>query len=486
MLTRAYLKQIDRYQPRYNAFTTLNPLALAQARATDQARELGQSIGPLAGIPVAIKESMDWLGAPSTFGWHRTSVRAGGIDLFPRANAGVVQRLLDAGAVILGKTNIPAFSDDGTRANSSWAGPTLNAIDHDLAPGASSSGSATAVAAGMALIALGEETGGSIQNPAAAQSLVGVKPTFGLIPTDGIAPLAASTRDVAGPIARCVRDAAILLSVLAGPLAPAGGYAAGLTAHALQGKRLGLYGPGWRPTPLSAPTTTLYARALGELQALGAALVEDPFAGSGFAELALPDEPYDFRGTESAAHDFERYLPGLDVPSLAALKQMVGASPFDEGEPLFWYTEVLPELRDSLADPAISPDLSEFSALKAAYLDLFGQVMDGQALDALVFPQATEALPGLYDDAVISETTVSAINIAGLPAVTVPAGQYPDSASPFSLVFVGRPHSEALLLALAHAYEQATAHRVPPKLSTTSAPVLPGPASTTRGRGGAR
>src|SRR6185436_5155775 len=115
---------------------------------------------------------------------------------------------VDADAVLIGKTNIPAFSDDGTRANTSWAGPTYNAIDRTLAPGASSRGFATA--------GLAEETGGSIQNPSAAQSLVGIKPTFALVPTAGVVPLAGSTRDVVGPIATSVRDAAIMLDVLAG------------------------------------------------------------------------------------------------------------------------------------------------------------------------------------------------------------------------------------------------------------------------------
>ena len=128
----------------------------------------------------------------------------------------MVARLKAAGAIILGKTNIPAFSHDGARANTSWDGPTFNAVDRAIAPGASSSGTATAISGSFAVVGLAEETGGSIQNPASAQSLVGVKPTFGLVPNTGVAPLAGSTRDVVGPHARTVKDAALLLDVLAG------------------------------------------------------------------------------------------------------------------------------------------------------------------------------------------------------------------------------------------------------------------------------
>jgi amidase len=478
-LVKAYLDHIARHEPAYNAFTFINPLALDQARDVDRRKKAGRALGPLAGVPVVIKESMDVVGFPSTAGWAPLSSQAGGIDLFPAQHATVVQRLLDAGAIIIGKTNIPAFSDDGTRANSSWDGPTYNAVDRSLAPGASSSGTATAVAASFVPVGLAEETGGSIQNPAGAQSLVGIKPTFGLVPTTGVVPLAGSTRDVVGPIAKTVLDAALVLDAIAGyspddpktarsiGRVPARGYGytSQLRRTALRGKRIGLYGAGWRSADLSPETQALYERAVAELAAQGAIVVADPFAGSGFAGLALPDEPYDFRGTESAAYDLTQYLQRLGVPSLDALRQLIGASPFDEDQPLRWYVEVLPALAASLQDPSAEPDLGEFVALRDAYLAIFNQVMAAHNLDALVFPQTTEAIPELFSDDSISETTVSAINIAGLPAVTVPGGQYANGA-PFSLIFVGAPWSEAELLGLAYAYEQATQYRIVPELVT--------------------
>src|SRR5690606_11455963 len=154
-------------------------------------------LGPLAGVPIVVKDTMDMTGLPTTGGWSALCAKRGGIDLVPERDAPVVERMRRAGAIILGKTNVPMLSHSGSHANTSWAGPTLNAAMPDRMPGASSAGTATAVAAGMAVLGLAEETGGSIQNPAAAQDLVGVRPTLGLVPNVGILPLSGN-RDVVG------------------------------------------------------------------------------------------------------------------------------------------------------------------------------------------------------------------------------------------------------------------------------------------------
>ena len=474
-VVQAYLHQVRDYEPAYNAFTFENQAALEQARAVDRARRNGLTLGPLAGVPSVIKESIAGAGYPSTAGWSLLAPASGGPALMPLRHAAAAQRLFDAGAILIGKGNMPTFADDNTRANSSWAGPTYNAIDRTIVPGGSSAGVATAVAAGFAAAGLAEETGGSIQSPSAAQSLVGIKPTFGLVPTSGVVPLGGSTRDVLGPIAGNVEDAAILLDVVAGVSnddprtaaargrLPQGGYAKGLDRQSLRGKRIGLYGPGWREQELALATRALYQAAIAELTARGAVVVTDPFAGSGYARLALPNVGYDFRGTESAAHDLDSYLRGVGVASLGALKQRIGVTPFDEGQPLNWYVELLPVLKASLADPAAMPDLSQYAALKADYLRVFNSVMETKRLDAMVFPQAVEALPAMDDGNYINETTVSSLNIAGLPGVTVPAGRYPAGA-PFSLIFVGRQWSEKSLIDMAYDYEQATRHRILPVL----------------------
>ena len=482
VLTQAFLDRIAAYDPHYNAIIFLNPDAMADAREIDRRRAAGETLGPLAGVPVVVKDTMDMRGLPSTGGWSLLCSRTGGVDLMPGTDSPVVARMRAAGAVILGKTNVPVLSATGSHANDSWAGPTYNAAGREFLPGGSSAGTATAVAASLAVLGLAEETGGSIQNPASAQALVGIKPSFALVPNAGVMPLA-SQRDVVGPIARCVRDAALTLDVLAGftmedPKTVAGvghvpknGYTAGLDADALQGRRLGLYGPGWRDQPLSDEVETLYRRTMGELEAGGATLVADPFRDSGFAEIGRPVPGlghFDARGMESAPYDMHKYLERMGPHSaLRSFADFAAATAsqnaFDPSGVLRYLTN-LPQFAACLADPTTPPDLSGFIAAKQAYLAIFAAVMQRDRLDALVFPQMRSPLPPLHGGEPIHETTVCEINIAGLPGVTVPAG-YHASGAPFGLIFVGPLWSEATLLALAYSYEQATRHRRAPALS---------------------
>ena len=481
-LTQAFLDRIGIYNAHYNAIVFMNPGAMDDARASDARRAAGKSLGPLDGVPVVVKDAMDMAGFPTTGGWRLLHSKTGGVDMFPETDAPVVARMRAAGAVILGKTNIPVLSATGSHANDSWAGPTYNAAGRQFLPGGSSAGTATSVAASLAVLGLAEETGGSIQNPASAQGLVGVKPTFALVPNVGVLPLS-SLRDVVGPIARCVRDAALTLDVLAGftmadpktvagvGKRPAGGYAADLRPDALRGKRIGAYGPGWRNLPLSEEATALYRRALGEIEAQGAILVEDPFAGSGFADLrtpTVPGEEYDARGLESLPYDLGRYLerlgPSAAIRTFADFAAATKAEdPFAPGGVLS-YMPRLPGFQACLADPTRPPDMSAFIALREKHLSIFNAVFARHRLDAMVLPQMREELAAREAQDIIHETTVSEINIAGLPGVTVPAGYY-RSGSPFNLIAVGPMWSEAELLGIAFAYEQATRHRKPPVLS---------------------
>ena len=480
-LARACLQQIEAYNARYNAIIFMNDAALDDARAIDRRRQAGEALGPLAGVPVVIKDPMDMVGFPTTAGWSLLYSRTGGVDLMPGTDSPVVARMRAAGAVMLGKTNVPVLSHTGTHADDSWAGPTLNVAMPARVPGGSSAGTAAAVGAAMAVLGLAEETGGSIQNPASAQDLVGLKPTIGLVPNAGVMPLSGN-RDVVGPIARCVRDAALCLDVLAGYTAedpktlagvgrkPVGGYASRLRPDALKGVRLGLYGPGWRAQPLSAGTQALYARAADELRAQGAVLVEDPFAGSGFAELRQPTPPlanFDARGLESVPYDLHQYLqrlgPDAAIKTFAEFaKATARESAFGPGGVLS-FMHSLPQFVACLASPTTPPDLSEFIALKERYLQIVDDVFARHRLDGLVFPQMREELPAIHSGGTIQETTVGELNIAGMPAVTVPAG-YHASGAPFGLLFVGKLWSEAELLAYAHAYEGATRHRKAPSL----------------------
>ncbi len=480
-LTKAYLGRIAEFNPSYNAIVFLNEDAIADARAIDARRAAGEKLGPLAGVPIVVKDAMDMKGFPTTGGWELLYSKTGGVDLYPETDAPVVARMRKSGAVILGKTNIPILSHTGSHANGSWAGSTYNSAGREFLPGGSSAGTATAVGANLCVLGLAEETGGSIQNPASAQGLVGIKPTFGLVPNSGVMPLS-SLRDVVGPIARCVRDAAMTLDALAGftiedpktvacvGRRPKGGYTSKLDASALRGKRIGLYGSGWRTLPLSDETASLYERTQKELQKLGADLVVDPFSGSGFADLRKPSIPgaeFDGRGLESICYDLECYLqrlgPNAALKTFADFARATASqNAFGPKGVLSWMHNV-PEFAQAYQNPSSPPDMSNFIALRETYLGIFNRVFEDQQLDAVAFPQMRESLGPLHGDDYIHETVVSEVNIAGLPAVTVPAGFYA-SGAPYNIVIVAPQWTEADILAIAYAYEQGTRHRKAPAL----------------------
>ncbi|MBE3638128.1 amidase [Mangrovicoccus algicola] len=476
-LTLASIAQMKALNPRYNAIIFENDAALATAREIDRKLAAKEPVGPLAGVPVVVKDPMDMVGFPSTAGWRLLYSGTGGVDLMPERDSPVVARIKASDAVIIGKTNVPILSWTGTHADDSWAGPTLNPAIEDRVPGGSSAGTAAAVASHMCVLGLAEETGGSIQNPASAQGLVGIKPTIGLVPNAGVIPLSGN-RDVVGPIARNVRDAALALDVLAGfttedpkTLAsvdkiPDGGYAHGLSAEGLQGKRLGLYGPGWRGDALSRETAELYARAQDELEKLGATLIEDPFAGTDFAShrQITPGTPFfDGRGLESIPYDMTQYLrrlgPDAALQSWEAFCQATAAEDVFAPGAILGYLHELPDFVEAVKTPETPPSLPQFLALKRIYLKLIEQVFAEHRLDGLVYPQMLEEVPQRGSGDAIRETTVGELNIAGLPGVTVPAGYYA-SGAPFELIFLGRQWSEKGLIECAHAYEQGTLHRM--------------------------
>lgn len=481
-LTKAYLERIAEYNPSYNAIVFFNENAVEEARAIDKRRAAGEKLGPLAGVPVVVKEPMDMKGFPTTAGWSLLYSKTGGVDLMPDTDAPVVDRMRKADTVILGKTNVPVLSHTGSHANGSWAGSTYNSAGREFLPGGSSSGTATAVGANFCVLGLAEETAGSIQNPASAQGLVGIKPTFALVPNAGVLPLS-SLRDVVGPIARCVRDAGLTLDALAGfhmedpkttaaiGKIPKGGYTSKLDKNALKGKRIGTFGTGWRVSSFNDETKELYARAQSELKKLGADLVGDPFAGSGFSELrkaVLPGAEFDARGMESIAYDIQKFLqrqgPNTALKTFAEFAEATKAEDAFAPEGTLGYMSHVPAFVESAKSPGTPPDMSAFIALRETYLNIFNSVFDKHGLDAVIYPQMRGPLGPLHGSETIDGMVVSEVNIAGLPAVTIPAGYYA-SGAPFNLVIVARQWCEADILALAYAYEQGTHHRKAPKIT---------------------
>mgnify|MGYP005810099481 CR=1 FL=1 len=485
----ACLARIARLEPRLNAFIVINEAILADAEKMDAAFRAGQRRGPLHGVPVVIKDNMNQAGFRTTAGYagfaadDRVLDPAGGVfngvDLFPTSDATIVARLKEAGALIVGKSNLPDFGLDGLRADSSYNGDTLNPYNAKFAPGASSTGSATAVSAGFGTVALGTDTAGSILFPASAQSLVGLKPSFGLVPIDGVFPGLSSHHDVAGPIAKTVYDTAALLDVIAGPtekdprtLAAAdagafrdgGRYLAALRPGALNGKRIGLFEPGqWAPA-LDPVIQQHYERMVAVIQSLGAQTVDNVFADTDWKER-WDSRPW-FVDCNSYLAGVDAFLAGLggDNPaSRAAFKARAG---FDIG------TGTTAPLYGLLADPRInvaaeSPKLAALMETAANLRKLYEDILATKSIDALLMPRSVTPLPDLGGDtaAYLGDQVVGTqINEMGLPVITLPAGFLADG-RPIAIDIVGRKRfTESELLGFAFDFEQATLFRRPPAL----------------------
>jgi amidase len=467
-LVQTYLDRIAMYEDHYNAFVSMNPHAMTEADALDKEFAAKGPRGPLHGVPVVVKDNIDMGGLVTTAGFAGFSKATGGIDMIPAQDAEAVARLKKAGAIVLGKTNMPDFAGNGTYSNSTVAGYTYNAYADNRAPGGSSGGTATAVNGSFAVFGLGTETGGSIQNPSSAQALVGVKGTFGLVPTHGVVPIDATYRDVVGPLARSVTDAAIALDVIAGPslrdLAsyssqgrmPAKGYVASLSDTSLKGKRFGLVGPGWRRQylPLAPETKALYDKAIAALKAQGAEVVEDPFLNSGWVELygRIP------RGASANPHDMFVYMQGLGP-----------TSPFhtvQEWEALAGRTLTGGGGRGAPVAAVATESGDAYGAWRRDMRVIFRKVMADNRLDGLFFPQAGAPITTRVGTATPNnhpELPSNIINDVGLPTVTLPFAYYADGL-PFTLAFIGDMWTDDKLLSWAYDLEQASKARVAPKL----------------------
>ncbi len=461
----ARIQAIDKAGPRLNAIIELNPDARAIADALDKERQAKGPRGPLHGIAVLLKDNIAT--------GDRMLTTAGSLALAgaPAAkDAFLVQQLRAAGAVILGKTNLSEWANiRSTRSTSGWSargGLTRNPYALDRNTSGSSSGSGAAMAASLAAIAVGTETDGSITSPASLTSLVGMKPTLGLVSRAGVIPIAHS-QDTAGPMARCVADAAALLTALAGTDPQDSATAAAnprksdfvkaLDTNALRGKRIGVV-----RSQFAGQNDQVAAVVLAELAVLtaqGATLVDvaeiPNTAKYGDTELAVL--LYELKA------DLPRYLaayaPNAPVKTLAdviAFNEKHAARELTHfGQELFIKAQALGELS--------SKDYLEALATNQKYAGKEGidAVLAAHQLDALVAP--TGGLPWLTDfisgdNSGTSFTSPAAV--AGYPHITVPAGFV--NGLPCGLSFVGPAWSDAALIGMAYAYEQASRRRRAP------------------------
>jgi len=498
-----HLARSAKYNGIYRAIETgLEQDALALAARLD-ADAAGGAItrGPLWGVPVVVKANTSLAGQVTTAGWSGFT-RAGHELVAPR-DATVAAKLRAAGAVIVGITNMPDFANSDTNRSSSF-GRTGNAYDVRFSPGGSSGGTVTAVAANMAVLGNGTDTGNSIRMPAATSALVGLYPTRGLVSISGIAPLD-WLLDNTGPISRTVTDAAIALSVMAGPdpldartegsaaLAQAGPYTQYLKADALRGKRFGvpafiLAGTGipfhglhasipesvaareqaQAAMPLRPETRAAFMTALDALRALGATVViDDTILPASFARIAsrVGTYPYVRQGTEQ----FLAQFGPAEYRSVGAYAAAVGApfSPITAGDDRHIGTIAgipVPHRRLDTDPQAEANYLGPRRRTLAAYLEPLDRLqLDGYVYPAIQMPPPDETMP---QDGGLSggpHSATSWVNMIGVPAVVVPGGWYAGGL-PFGLEFSARPWKDGDLLGFAYAWEQATRHRRPPVL----------------------
>jgi amidase len=465
-LTELYLariKAIDKFGPSLNAVIELNPDALMIAEALDLERAKKGPRGPLHGIPVLLKDNIATA--------DKMSTSAGSIALAnvkPPRDAFIVTKLREAGAVIIGKTNLSEWANiRSTRSSSGWSsrgGLTKNPYALDRNTSGSSSGSGSAIAASLAAIAVGTETDGSITSPASVNGLVGIKPTVGLLSRDGIVPISHS-QDTAGPMTRTVADAAVMLTAMAGVDArdaataaskgKAIDYTKSLDVSGLNGARIGVtrnfFGGNDR-------VQAVIEAALTVLKSKGAILVD----------VELPNaEKYGDSELEvllfELKADLNIYLAEFaSTRSVKTLADVIAFNEKNKQKVMPYFSQELfirAEAKEGLDSKAYLDALA--NNLRYSREEGIDKVMLANKLDALIAPTGgpawlTDLVTG--DNSGASFTSPAAV--AGYPHITVPAGFV--SALPVGLSFVGGAYSEATLIKLAYAYEQASKHRRAP------------------------
>ena len=459
-LTRFYLDRIAHLNPELHAVITVSRNALLDAQTADAARASGDR-RPLLGIPVLVKDNIDTTGMPTTAG----SLALAGNR---RPDAFIATQLRNAGALIIGKTNLSEWANyRSSQSSSGWSavgGQTNMAYALDRNPCGSSSGSGVAASADLATVTVGTETDGSIVCPAGQNGDVGIKPTLGLASRTGIVPISAE-QDTAGPITRNVTDAAVVLGAITG-VDPADAATRGqrdhvrtdytpyLDAGALQGARIGVWRAG--NFGVSPETDAVMTRAIAELKSLGATVV-DP--------ANIPIAPaYGPEGTALAyefKHDIAAYLSTTGPRFPKTLADLIAFDRAHAREEMRWFGQdvfLAAQHTGSLSDPAYRKARHDATTIARQAIN---NTLAAHHLDAIIAPTnspawTTDLVNG--DHFLIGSSSPSAIS--GYPSITVPAG-YSDGL-PVGMSFIAGKWAEPKLIALGYAWEQATHVRRPP------------------------
>jgi amidase len=460
-LVDAYLARIaayDRQGPTLNAVIAVNPAARSEAAARDRERAAGRVRGPLHGIPILIKDNFGTTDMPTT----ASSIALAGF--IPSRDAFQMKKLREAGAIMIGKTNLHELAS-GITTVSSLGGQTCNPYDPTRMPGGSSGGTGAGIAASFAAIGWGSDTCGSIRIPAAAANLFGLRPTKGLSSIAGIIPLS-HTQDVAGPLARTVTDLAIGLDATIGPdpADPATQILAGkplprfvdaLDAAALRGARIGVLTPLFGNAPEDQEVTTIVRAALDRMKAEGAEIrdVVIPGLDTLIARAGVIDFEFKF--------DFQDFMAQTPNAPVATLGEIIDRGLYHSAIDASLRRRNLNGSRDTLPYRTALARRERAREMVVAFLDANG-------LDAIAYPTIRRKPTLVGQPQPPSNCQLSAVT--GLPALAMPAGFTPDSL-PVGFEILGRTLSDTRLVALAFSYEQA----VRPRRAPRSTPPLPNP-----------
>jgi len=476
-LVNAYLERIaaiDQDGPRLNSILEINPDALDIAQALDEERRTSGARGPLHGIPILLKDNID-----TADRMHTTAGSLALMNSTPARDAFIVQRLRDAGAVILGKTNMSEWANfRSTRSSSGWSGrggQCENPYILDRNPCGSSSGSGAATAANLAAGSIGTETDGSIVCPANANGVVGIKPTVGLLSRSGIIPIS-HNQDTAGPHGRVVADAAAILGAMVGvdpddpATAPSAGraytdYTQFLDPNGLRGARIGVARQG--VTGYSEETDRLFEQAIQAMRDAGAIII-DPADIPTISEIKNgPTELtvllYDFK------HDLNAYLAARNDPDVRTLADVIAFNEANADQELRWFGQelfLMAQEKGELTDPEYIEALETNHRLGRT--EGIDAVLQAHQLDAIVAPTGSPAWPtDLVNGDHFLGASSSPAAIAGYPLISVPMGFA--FGLPVGITFMGTAWSEPTLIRLAYAFEQATKVRRPPRVLPTLA-----------------
>jgi Asp-tRNA(Asn)/Glu-tRNA(Gln) amidotransferase A subunit family amidase len=467
-LVTAYLARIEAYDkrgPAINALVVVNPQALAVADSLDRRFRAGGRIGPLHCIPMIVKDNMQTTDLPTTAG----SLAFEG--WMAKKDAFQVKRIREAGAIVLAKSNMAEFAFSPYETVSSiLPGYTKNPYALDRVTAGSSGGTAAAVAAGFAVLGLGTDTGNSIRGPSSHQALVGIRSTMGLTSRAGVVPLFLS-QDIAGPMARTVADAAAVLQVIAGedpddPVTAATrgreipDYVAALDRNGLRGARIAVLRQAYESPSSDSEVVAVFTRAVADLRKAGAEVL-DSFPIPGLDSLRRSQRG----GCPQFKYDLNRFLSalGADGPPRRSLDSIIASGRYHPT-----VQRRLEQEQMAQAPPEELPGCRSRDEFRAGLRAAVVRAMDALRVDALVHPTWSNP-PRLIGDLNTPHGNNSPFfsPSTGFPAMTVPMG-YSRGTLPAGMTFFGRPFTEAVLIRLAYAYEQATRHRKPP----ASAPAL--------------